>query len=69
MLKTCQLVNILGGTVVYESVNTIMLNWVLFSLYWKRDFFLFFFNNKKRIFLAVSKTVISFDKMIKNKYI
>lgn len=30
MLKTCQLVNILGGTVVYEAIKTIMLGWVFF---------------------------------------
>lgn len=35
MLKTCQLVNILGGTVVYEAIKTIMLGWFFF-------FFLFF---------------------------
>lgn len=32
MLKTCQLVNILGGMVVYELVKTIMYWWVLSEL-------------------------------------
>lgn len=32
MLKTCQLVNILGGRVVYELVKTIMYWWVLSEL-------------------------------------
>lgn len=31
MLKTCQLVNILGGTVVYEATKTVMLSSVFFS--------------------------------------
>lgn len=33
MLKTCQLVNILGGTVVYEAIKTVMLGRVFFSLF------------------------------------
>lgn len=33
MLKTCQLVNILGGTVVYKSLKTIIYGWVFFSFF------------------------------------
>lgn len=47
MLKTCQLVNILGGTVVYEAIKTIMLGLLfLFSLLIGKDWFIpfkFFF--------------------------
>ena len=43
MLKTCQLVNILGGTVVYEAIKTIMLGLLfLFSLLIGKDWFILF---------------------------
>lgn len=47
MLKTCQLVNILGGTVVYEGVKTIVLSWTLFSLFWENRIFFYFFSIMK----------------------
>lgn len=42
MLETRQLVNILGGIVVYEGVKAIVLSWTLFSLLLENRFFYFF---------------------------
>lgn len=57
MLKTCQLVNILGGTVVYEAIKTIRLGWVFFffPLLIGRDWFMLFkfFVNERRVWGAL----------------
>lgn len=69
MLQTCQLVNFLGGTVVYEGVKTIVLSWTLFSLLLEDRFFYFFSIMKgkspqqfSRILLILIQT-----KMIENE--
>lgn len=79
MLKTCQLVNILGGTVVYEAIKTIMLGLLfLFSLLIGKDRFIpfkffFFFFNGRRVFGILLLTICSIDsntifkKMLKER--
>lgn len=67
MLKTCQLVNILGGTVVYEAIKTIMFGLLfLYSLLFGKDGFIlfkfFFFSfNEKRVFGTLLLTICSID--------
>ena len=66
MLKTCQLVNILGGTVVYEAIKTIMLGLLfLFSLLIGKDWFIpfkfFFFFTGRRVFGILLLTICSID--------
>ena len=67
MLKTCQLVNILGGTVVYEAIKTIMLGLLfLFSLFLS-SFFQHFLNTvfesiEQMVSKSIPKTLLPLKK-------